>query len=163
MANKDAAYHPRRSDREIKADDEIDAIIRSQKYMTIAMCSGNEPYLVTLSFGYDKERKCLFFHCATDGKKLNVLRRNPVVWGQIVQDRGYIPGECSHAYASVEFRGVVTILDDIDEKQRALLLMIDQLEASPAPVKERLVNGKDLGHVVVGRVDIQALSGKKAH
>ncbi len=163
MAFKDAAFHPRRSDREIKNAEEMDAIIRSQKFMTIAMCSGNEPYLVTLSFGYDKEHNCLYFHCATDGKKLAILKKNPAVWGQIVQDRGYLEGECSHAYSSVEFRGVVTILDDIDEKRRALLLMIDQLDTDPAPVRERLVIGKDLGKVVVGRIDIKAISGKKAH
>ncbi len=163
MTIKDVYFHPRRSDREIKNAEEIDAIIGSQKYMTIAMCSGNEPYLATLSFGYDKELKCLYFHCATEGKKLAILKKNPVVWGQIVQDRGYLKGECSHAYSSVQFRGVVTILDDIEEKQRALSFMICQLEADPAPIKERLVMGKDLSKVVVGRIEITAFSGKKAH
>ncbi|NMC05989.1 MAG: hypothetical protein GYA24_12305 [Candidatus Lokiarchaeota archaeon] len=163
MASYEGIYHPLRSDREITDQAEIDAIIASQRYMTLAMCLDNEPYLVTLSFGYEKEKKCFFFHCATEGKKLDFLRKNPVVWGQIVQDRGYIQGECSHAYSSVEFRGRVSILKDSGEKKQALYHMINQLEVAPDLVKTKQVDGKDLKKVVLCRVNIQAFSGKKAH
>jgi hypothetical protein len=166
MSAERSAVHPRRSDREIVDTDEIKGIISSQKFLTIAMCSGGEPYepyLVTLSYGYDPDQQCFFFHCAPDGRKIDILLEHPTVWGQIIQDRGYLAGECAHAYSSVEFRGTVSFLESTEEKAAALCMMIDQLEPDPEPVKEKQVLGKDLGNVCVGRIDVEAFSGKKAH
>nr|MDO8112965.1 pyridoxamine 5'-phosphate oxidase family protein [Candidatus Sigynarchaeota archaeon] len=153
----------RRSERAITNQDEINAIIKSEKFMTIAMCASNEPYLVTLNYGYDSIERCFYFHCAVEGKKLDILRQNPVVWGQIIQDRGYIVGDCSHAYSSVEFHGKVSLLNGVLEKKNALSFMIDRLEPDPERVKETFVINKDLGKVLAGRIDVDAFSGKKAH
>ena len=57
------------------------------------------------------------------------------VWGQILEDRGYVTGRCMHDFRTVQFRGRVTFLEDGDAKQRALYLMIDQLEADPETAK----------------------------
>ena len=43
----------RRKEKEIKDKDAMIAILEEAKYITIAMCKDNEPYLVTLSHGYD--------------------------------------------------------------------------------------------------------------
>ena len=163
MPGKQHDQHPRRKEREITDANEIDAIIASQKYMTIALCKDDEPYLVTLSYGYDLVNTCFYFHCALEGKKVDILTENPIVWGQIVQDRGYIEGKCSHAYSCVEFKGAVTFLESNEDKARALSLMIDQLEPDPEPVKQSQILEKDLGGVRVGRIDVHAFSGKKAH
>ncbi|GAG43343.1 unnamed protein product, partial [marine sediment metagenome] len=58
------------------------------KYITIAMSNDNEPYLATLSHGYNAEEKCIYFHCAKEGKKIDILNENDVVWGQALIDRG---------------------------------------------------------------------------
>ncbi|HME53750.1 MAG TPA: pyridoxamine 5'-phosphate oxidase family protein [Candidatus Lokiarchaeia archaeon] len=163
MQQKNLSFHPRRTDREIKDLDEIQGIIASQKYMTIALCKSDEPYLVTLSYGYDPSGNCFFFHCALEGKKIDMLKENPIVWGQIIQDRGYMPGKCSHAYSSVDFKGTVTFLESNDDKASALSIMIDQLDPDPEPVKQDKVIGKDLANVLVGRIDVDMFSGKKAH
>jgi len=38
------------------------------------MCSDNEPYLATLSHGYDEEKTCIYFHFAPEGKKIEILQ-----------------------------------------------------------------------------------------
>jgi len=162
MPQENPGFHPRRTDREIKNLDEIQSIIASQKYMTLALCKDNEPYLVTLSYGYDPSENCFYFHSALEGKKIDMLNENPIVWGQIIQDRGYLPEKCSHAYSSVDFKGTVTFLESNEDKARALSLMIDQLEPDHEPVKQDKVIGKDLANVLVGRVDVDIFSGKKA-
>ncbi len=154
-------YHLRRSEKEIADPAEWQAIIIKQKYMTLALAVDNEPYLVTLSYGYDAEAHCFYFHCAAEGRKMDYWRQNPVVWGQILEDHGYLNGKCSHAFRTVQFRGTVTFLKDLEEKRRAIDLMIDQLEPHPAAVKQQQVTDKSVAHVVIGKITIEFMSGKQ--
>ena len=82
----------RRKDKEITNLDEMKTILKKAKYVTLAMCNGNEPYLVTISHGYDQEKNCIYFHCAGEGKKVKILQENGVVWGQALVDGGYVQG-----------------------------------------------------------------------
>ncbi|MBN1486151.1 MAG: pyridoxamine 5'-phosphate oxidase family protein, partial [Anaerolineae bacterium] len=126
-------YHLRRSEKEIKDEYKLLRIIQGQQFMTLAMAYNDEPYLVTLNYGFDAEEQCFYFHCAHEGKKRDYLARNPIVWGQILEDHGYVATECEHAFRSVHFRGQVTFLEAEDDKRIALELMIDQLEPDPEP------------------------------
>ncbi|MEJ5309126.1 MAG: pyridoxamine 5'-phosphate oxidase family protein [Anaerolineae bacterium] len=153
-------YHLRRSEKAITDPAEMWAIIAEQKVMTLAMCKDNVPYLVTVNYGYDQAAGCLYFHCAAEGKKMDYLQANPAVWGQILEDNGYLDGKCDHAFRSVQFQGRVAFVDDIDEKRRALSLMIDRLESDPAAVKARQVTDKAVAKVTIGKVHIEGMSGK---
>jgi hypothetical protein len=126
------------------------------------MCRGDEPYLVVVNHGYDPRRRCLYFHCAADGRKVDVLRANPRVWGIAVEDLGYLDGECDHAFRSVMFGGRVTFLETEAEKREALEVMIRQLEREPGPVEARTLKPARLASVTVGRVDLEVVTGKQA-
>jgi nitroimidazol reductase NimA-like FMN-containing flavoprotein (pyridoxamine 5'-phosphate oxidase superfamily) len=69
----------RRREKTITERNEMIEILESVQYVTIAMCADNEPYLVTLSHGYDRECHCIYFHCAKEGKKIDILNSNSVV------------------------------------------------------------------------------------
>jgi hypothetical protein len=114
-----------------------------------------------MNYGFDAERNCFYFHCAPDGKKIAYLRANPNVWGQVIEDRGYLPGKCDHAYRSVHFGGRVAFLKSEEEKREALILMIQQLEPDPAPVIERLITQARLTKTAVGRVQVLEMTGKR--
>jgi nitroimidazol reductase NimA-like FMN-containing flavoprotein (pyridoxamine 5'-phosphate oxidase superfamily) len=77
----------RKRERAITDRNEMVEILGSVQYVTIAMCADNEPYLVTLSHGYDRKRHCIYFHCAKEGKKIDILNSNNVVWGQALLDK----------------------------------------------------------------------------
>jgi len=127
----------------------------------LAMSVDDQPYLVSLSHGYDEDRNCIYFHCAREGKKLDYLRANNTVWGQALLDHGYSDGECTHLYASVHFSGRVTFIDDPDEKRRALECMIRQLDSNPESLIGR-ITPELFDQTMVGRIDIEYLSGKKS-
>ena len=56
-------YHMlNRPDREILVDSNINKMLYAGKYIVISMCSNNEPYIVTLSYGYDMDSNALYFH-----------------------------------------------------------------------------------------------------
>ena len=71
----------RRSDREITDLDEILSIINDCKVIHLAMVDDGEPYLLPLNFGYTCEGGAFSFFChsAREGRKLDILRKNPTV------------------------------------------------------------------------------------
>ncbi len=152
----------RRKEKAITDRNEMISLLKAAKYVTIAMCDKNMPYLVTLSHGYDQERNCIYFHCAQEGKKIDILQKNNRIWGQALVDYGYIQGACDHFYATVQFSGEVEIITDVDEKRLALMVMISQLEEEPAKVAEKQITKKSLARVGIGRISIHEMSGKKS-
>ena len=151
----------RRKEKEIKDIEEIKRVLGSTQYMTIAMCDNNQPYLVTLSHGYDSEKNCLYFHCAPQGKKINILESNNKIWGQVIVDYGYVQGKCDHLYVSVHFTGRVIFIEDLEEKKHALEVMIRQLEKNPEEVMAKQMGEDSVKNVKIGRIDIKNFSGKK--
>jgi nitroimidazol reductase NimA-like FMN-containing flavoprotein (pyridoxamine 5'-phosphate oxidase superfamily) len=152
----------RRKEQEIRETSELKAILAKTRYVTVAMCKNNEPYLVTLSHGYDGERNALYFHCAYAGKKIEILKANDRVWGQALVDRGYVPGKCDHLFSTVQFSGRVSFVEDASEKRHALAVMINQLEQEPDKVMAAQVSDASVAKVCIGRIDIGFLSGKRS-
>lgn len=139
---------------------ELMQVLRKGAHMTLALSKDNEPYLVTVNYSLDEERHCVYFHCASRGKKTDILRSNPRIWGQVLEDHGYIQGECDHSYATVQFSGSAEIVSDEAEKTRALELMIKRLDDSPDKVRSESLQSADWQRVVIWRIGLGALTGK---
>jgi uncharacterized protein len=152
------SFHVRRKDREITKSDEMHQVLKATKYVTVALCMEGEPYLVALSHGYDQTRKCLYFHCAPEGKKLIYAKANPKVWGQAVMDFG-VTQECDYAYSSVHFSGKLSLITDLNEKKHAMEILILQVSLDPE-VKLAKIKPEKLQSTTMGRIDIDYISGK---
>lgn len=155
-------FHLRRQEKIIEDQDELVAIIQGQKYMTLAMCRDDGPYLASLNYGFDPEARCFYVHCADEGRKIDILRTNPTVWGQVIEDRGYQDTRCDHFFRSVHFKGRVSFVEDIEDKRAALNLMIDALEPEPEPVRQRLITAKSLQSVTILKIAVEGWSGKQS-
>jgi nitroimidazol reductase NimA-like FMN-containing flavoprotein (pyridoxamine 5'-phosphate oxidase superfamily) len=152
----------RRKEKAMTDKNEMLAVLERAKYVTVAMCKNNEPYLVTLSHGYDREKSCIYFHCAKEGKKIDILGKHNRVWGQALIDKGYVQGKCDHLFATTQFMGRVTFVENIDEKRHGLRVMIKALEEEPEKVMEAQLTEISVEGVQVGRIDIEYMSGKKS-
>ena len=137
-------------------------VLKTAKYVTLAMCMNDEPYLVTLSHGYDQVKNCIYFHCAKEGRKVDIMRANPRVWGQALVDGGYQQGRCDHLYKTAQFHGKVTFIDSASERKHALEVMIRHLDNNPETIVSKQVTEHSLNRVLIGCIDIDFLSGKKA-
>ncbi len=153
------SFHVRRKDREITDPTEMHQVLKTTKYVTVALCMNNQPYLISLSHGYDEEKNCLYFHCAPEGKKLIYAKANNRVWGQAVLDFG-VTDECDYAYTSVQFSGTMVLIEDLAEKQHGMELLVRQVSLNP---EEKLskIKPEKLAKTTMGRIDINYLSGKK--
>ena len=152
-------FHVRRKDREITNSSTLKRVLKSTKYVTIALCRNDEPYLVSLSHGYDEKRNCLYFHCAPEGKKLEFWRANSSVWGQAILDYG-VADECDYAYTSVHFKGKVSLIEDLSEKSHAMEIMVRQLSENP-DTKLAKITPEKLAKTTMGRIDLGHVTGKK--
>ena len=153
------SFHVRRKDREITDPAVLRMVLKSTKYVTIAFCMGSEPYLVSLSHGYDETRNCLYFHCAPEGKKLVFWEASNAVWGQALLDYG-VTDECDYAYTSVHFKGTVTLIEDLGEKRHAMEVMVRQLSEQPE-AKLAQIKLEKLARTTMGRIDIRYMTGKQ--
>ena len=156
------SYHMRRSDKQVTEHDELVKPLKEAEYITLALCSENKPYIATLSHGYDEANNCIYFHSAREGKKIDILRDNPVVWGQALIDAGYQHGSCDHLYHTTQFNGTVKFVEEMAEKEHALKTMIRYLDNEPEKIIETQVMPSSIAKVYVGRIDIQEMTGKKA-
>lgn len=149
----------RRRELEISERHEIEAIIAEAIVCRLAMCDGDRPYLVPLSFGY--RDNTLYFHCAMEGKKLAILADNPNVCFEMDVDvevkRADTPCGFGMTYRSVIGSGTASIIDDPVEKARALDVIVRHYSASPDTYPEAL-----LEIMKVIRVEIECLTGKKS-
>jgi len=153
------SFHVRRKDREITDPAEMRQILKTTKYVTVALCMDNQPYLISLNHGYDEQKNCLYFHCAPEGKKLIYAKANSQVWGQAVLDFG-VTNECDYAYTSVHFAGTWSLIEDLAEKQHGMEVLVHQVSLNP---EEKLskIKPEKLAKTTMGKIEVKYLSGKK--
>ncbi len=155
-------YHIRRADKAITDPAKLRRVLREAKHITLAMCRGDKPYLVSLNHAYDAERDCIYVHSAPEGKKLDILRVNPNVWGQAVIDHGFYGGadDCRQNYVSAMFEGTFSFVEDPAEKLHAFVATNEGLGAPSAGLQKVL--DANLTKATVGRITITNITGKKS-
>jgi hypothetical protein len=152
----------RRPERELKDNSNIEEILKNGKYATIALCRNNEPYIVTLSYGYDSANKAIYFHAAKQGVKIDFIKSNPNACLTIIEDNGYIQSECAHSYRSVVIRGDIELVQNEIEKRHGIEVMIDHLEDNPAIKRAALDDKKDVYESMqVIKLKITEIAGKQ--
>ncbi len=153
------SFHVRRKDREIVDLAVLKQVLKTTNYMTIALCKDNEPYLVSISHGYDEANNCIYFHCAPEGKKIEYIKANNKVWGQAMLDYG-ITDDCDYAYVSVQFQGTLHLINDPTEKTHAMEVLVRQLSKDPE-TKLAKITPEKLAKTTMGKININHLSGKQ--
>lgn len=155
-------YHPKRKRNEILDEDEKLALIKKSNHITIALCYGDVPYIITMSFGFDSDRNCLYFHCANKGDKLEYIKKNPNACATIIKDNGYLDTKCDHDYESLIIRGKMKIVEDLEEKKHGLQILLNHLEKDPQPIFERNIKtDRSYDGVTILKLEMDSIIGKK--
>lgn len=155
-------YHlNNRPDREITAPEELTELLRTGKYVTIALCRDNEPYAVTLSYGYDAENQALYFHASQTGMKIDFLKSNPNVCASLIHDGGYLQDECKHPFKSLIIRGTLTMVEELDDKKHGMQVLLNHLEEKPSVVQRLLLESEGVyARLAILKLTIGELHGK---
>ena len=134
--------------REFQITDEakIRQILDSAKVLHLGLAVDNEPYVVPMNYGYRLEegRLTLYLHCATKGKKLDMLQANPKVFFEMDCDRMPFEGDkpCQYGlvYSSVMGRGTARIIEDVEEKKQAMSILMKTQTGKDFSFDEKLVS-----------------------
>jgi nitroimidazol reductase NimA-like FMN-containing flavoprotein (pyridoxamine 5'-phosphate oxidase superfamily) len=152
----------RRKDREIKDIVDLKDIVRRADVCRIAFAVNNTPYIVTLNFGYKWNNELtLYFHCAREGRKLDLMRQNNRVCLEMDIDHelqlGETPCEGTMKYKSIIGYGLLEIVQDPKEKRKGLDLIMDKYGyAGKKEYDEKLFNMTE-----VFKLKVTEISGKR--
>ncbi|MBU1964253.1 MAG: pyridoxamine 5'-phosphate oxidase family protein [Proteobacteria bacterium] len=148
----------RRANREIFDKSTIRALMEEALVCRIGFCDDGLPYVVPMNFGLGEN--CLFLHCATEGRKLDILRQNDRVCFEMDFLREIRQGQVSCGwgarYESVIGFGRAILVDDAAEKRFALDRIMDHYRAQgPYAYPDDI-----LAKTAIIRIEIESLTGK---
>jgi len=150
----------RRAEKEITNRREIETILSQATVCRIGFHDQQTPYIVPMNFGYSDN--CLYLHSAPQGKKIEVLKRNPRVCFEVEAEveiiNTGIPCQWSTDYASVIGYGTASFITDVTQKQKALQILIDHY----SPGSSYVFPEKKLNEVIVIKIEITQMTGKKS-
>ncbi|MDR0661449.1 MAG: pyridoxamine 5'-phosphate oxidase family protein [Prevotellaceae bacterium] len=120
----------RRKDRQVTDIQEIKAIIDKADGCRITFAADKVLYIVALNFGYERngELPIFYFHCAHEGKKLDLMKRNNLVCLRLDVDHEleYIAEKvyCTMNYGSIIAMGRLELVTDEEERIKGLNLLM---------------------------------------
>lgn len=148
----------RRAEREIKDKSTVEEILRRATVCRLAVCDGDIPYVVPLYFGCESRR--LYFHSAPEGRKIEMVKANPNVCFEVDVDQDVTrmdtPSNWEMKYRSVIGFGKGHIVDDPEEKRRALNIIVEHYSGDPCVNPESA-----LGDVAVVKIQTESIAGEK--
>ena len=153
----------RRKDRAVTDPADIEEIISRCDCCRLGLTDGQEVYIVPMNFGYVRTgtEQILYFHCAKEGRKLDLLAQNPRVGFEMDASHALRTADiaCGHSfyYESVIGTGTVAVVDDVETKQAGLAAVMQHYTGRT----EWSFDEKLLQRTIVLRLTIDSLSAKR--
>lgn len=150
----------RKSQRAITDRDEMIKLLASCRTMRLAVNGDGFPYIVPLSYGfkYTDGKLKIYFHCAKEGRKTDLIGRDNRVCIEVDELGGY--AETGHSvtadYKSLIMTGIAERAEGA-EAAEGLKLLLEHCGVKGYSAEE--CAARDL--CAVYRVDVIELSGKK--
>jgi len=149
----------RKKEKEITDPAAMESIIRRSMVCRLAMAEDNRPYVVPLCFGY--RDRTLYFHCAREGKKTDILRKNPRVCVEFDIDPELVTAAEACKF-DLKFRSVIGfgrayLLEDPEERRQGLEAIMRHYAGKSFSYPDEIV-----GKTTVIKVEIESLTGKQA-
>ena len=148
-------------ERQVTDPQQILEILDKGKVLHLGLCVDNEPYVVPMNYGYTMEngKLVMYLHSAVRGKKLDMIRANPKVFFEIDCDRkpfeGVLPCQYGLVYSSIMGRGTAQIVEDVEEKKKAMSILMKTQTQKDFSFEDRLVS-----IVAVIRIDVAEYTAK---
>ena len=153
----------RRKDRQVTDIEDIVSIIQKCNVIHLGMVDEGKPYIVPLNFGLQTEGEHLsfYFHSAGEGRKIDILQKNPFVCFEMENFidlyRDELVCKWSTQYETVMGEGIVTFIDDAKEKETAFINIVRRsgfkgnINFNPALFTVAKVYRLDVRHITAKR------------
>lgn len=149
----------RRKERET-SQEEAEKLLAEALVGRLGVSLGDEPYVVPLNFTYHEGK--IYFHCATDGKKLKYISNNPRICFEVSDFLGVREAEqpCQFGayYRSAIAFGEARIVEGASERADALKWIFEKY--SKGNVKP-IFEDEEVKRVTVVEITVKKLTGKQ--
>ncbi|MBP1729111.1 MAG: LexA DNA-binding domain protein [Deltaproteobacteria bacterium] len=146
----------RRKDRAIDLQDAL-AVLAAGEYGVLSTVGRDgQPYGVPLS--YTCKNRCIYFHCALDGHKIENIASNPKVSFCVVGRTNILPEKFATEYESVVVFGVAAEVHGA-ERSSALVWLLEKYSPGFMAEGRAYIEQKDKA-VKVMKIEINHISGK---
>ncbi|WP_296923054.1 pyridoxamine 5'-phosphate oxidase family protein [uncultured Megamonas sp.] len=103
-------------------------ILKQKTHGILALCDEKSfPYTVPLNYVYLNDK--IYFHCATVGRKLDIIHQNNKASFCVIDQDAVIPEKFTTAYSSVIASGTIKAITDEKDKQIILEEFIRKFSA----------------------------------
>jgi nitroimidazol reductase NimA-like FMN-containing flavoprotein (pyridoxamine 5'-phosphate oxidase superfamily) len=152
----------RRKEREVNDNESIELIISGSDVCRVAFADNNTPYIVVMNFGYSGgEHPCLWFHCANEGRKLEMIKKNNYVCFEMDTGHNLYRGEkgCDWGmkYSSVVGYGNISVINDSGLRKNGLDCIMKHYGGD----QNFTYDEKVMARTTILRLDITEMTGKK--
>lgn len=134
-------------------------ILESGLVCRLGLYDGQYPYVVPMNYGYRDGR--LYFHCAGEGRKMDILKKNDRVCIEIDITTGIVRGDapCRWAtrYRSLIGFGRARIVEEEYEKKAGLDAIVEHYGGSGGEYDEKF-----LKRTTVIEVILESMTGKQS-
>ena len=136
----------------------LEEVLQRAEVLYLALHDEPAPYVLPLSYGYADG--AIWFHCAREGKKLDLIRRDPRVGFAVVADARLVAGPAACDFtatgSSVVGRGTARVVTDPVERRRGLDALMRH-----CGVERPEYRPESLTRACVVRIDVEELRGKR--
>ncbi|NDV67816.1 pyridoxamine 5'-phosphate oxidase family protein [Dysgonomonas sp. 25] len=151
----------RRQNRILDDDKRIEELLVSAEYgfLSVGITENGYSYGIPFSYAYDKESNVLYFHCAPEGQKLDILQHNNKVSFCIVGVTKPVAKQFTTLYESVIVFGKASVGLSDEEKRKALRLLVKKYSAGYEELGETYME-KSWNRTETFKIDIEHITAK---
>ena len=148
----------RRKDKQVKDIEIIKSALNRAIVCRLGLTENNMPYIVPMKFGYTDNY--LYFHSAPEGKKIDIIKNNSQVCFEIDLDHELVIKDtacnATMKYLSIIGFGKAELIDDFEQKQRALQIIMDHYSKK----KKHKFSKTMINRIIIIRIKIESMTGK---
>jgi len=140
----------RRKEKAITDRNKIMEILSTEKICRIAITDGTTPYIVPVNYGY--KDNALYIHCAKEGRKIDIIKKNSVVCFEIEHDVRIVQADTACRWT--------TLYTSIIGYGKAELVALNVIMKQQSAFEEWSYDETSLKNVMIIKIAIESLSGK---
>lgn len=148
----------RRKEKQITETADMEQILEQGQVCRLGFVDKNVPYIVPMNYGYQDQ--ALYFHSAPEGRKIDLIRTNPLVCFEVDElvkmNKAASACDWGVSFKSVIGTGTARILETPTEKKAGLDIIMAQYSGRSFDYPD----GK-LAKTAVIKVTVEEMTGKQ--
>lgn len=151
----------RRQNRILEDDARIKELLIASEYgfLSLGTPDNGYGYGIPINYAYDENTNSLYFHCAPQGQKLDIMRQNNKVSFCIVGYTKPLPNQFATLYESVIAFGLANMNLSDEEKRKAMRFLVGKYSKGYEESGEKYMD-KSWDKMVVFKVEIEHITAK---